>query len=108
VIGDSLLKQKNIYYDLYLKRKEYEEANTQAGKHAERVLATQWRKMQKENRERIAEGQLPKFVIHKRAARYASKRLLLDLWKAWRKIHGGKTVIEVTSNDKLSTAVNPS
>ena len=87
VIGESLLKKKNAYYTLYLKRKEYEEAQTQAGAHAERVASTRWSVATKENKERIAKGWLPKSIIHKRAARYATKRLLLDLWKAWRGCH---------------------
>lgn len=60
-IGDSLLKKQNCYRELYLERKVYE-----AGKLAER------------------EDVPVKLLAHRRAQRYAEKRLLRDLWRAWR------------------------
>ena len=57
VIGDSLIKKQNPYRDLYLERKEYE-------------------------REKAPDQKL--IVYHRRAQRYMEKRLLRELWKAWR------------------------
>lgn len=56
-VGDSLLKKQNPYKELYDKRKEYEKQTT-AG--------------------------LTPMHYHRRAGRYVEKRLLMDLWKAWR------------------------
>lgn len=58
VIGDSLIKKQNLYRDLYLSRKAYEE-------------------------EQLPEAS--KMHRHLRALRYAEKRLLRDLWVAWRR-----------------------
>jgi hypothetical protein len=57
VIGDSLIKKQNPYRDLYLARKEYEAANDPERK---------------------------PMANHRRAQRFAEKRLLRDLWRAWR------------------------
>jgi hypothetical protein len=56
-IGDSLIKKQNAYRDLYLDRKQYE-------------------------MEKLPEG--TKLLWHRRAQRYMEKRLLRDLWRAWR------------------------
>lgn len=56
-IGDSLIKKQNAYRDLYLERKEYE-------------------------RERDPE--MSDMHSHRRAQRYMEKRLLRNLWQAWR------------------------
>jgi len=56
-IGDSLLKKQNAYRDLYLGRKAFE---------AER------------------DPEKTKMHCHRRAQRYVEKRLLRDLWRAWR------------------------
>lgn len=56
VIGDSLLKKQGPYRELYLKRKEYEQAKA---------------------------PELTKMAWHRRAQRYMEKRLLRDLWRAW-------------------------
>ena len=56
-IGDSLLKKQNPYRELYLARKAVEA-------------------------EKAPEG--TKMLWHRRAQRYAEKRLLRDLWRAWR------------------------
>lgn len=57
VVADSLLRQKNPYRDLYLARKAHEEEQ-----HPE----------------------LTKMHRHLRAKRYAEKRMIRDLWVAWR------------------------
>jgi hypothetical protein len=56
-IGDSLLKKQNEYRELYLTRKAYEadRPETKSKMHA-----------------------------HRKAQRYAEKRFLLNLWKAWK------------------------
>lgn len=59
-IGDSLLKKQNAYRDLYLERKAYEQAKVPDG---------------------------TKMLWHRRAQRYVEKRLLRELWKAWRDAH---------------------
>ncbi|MGN6518691.1 MAG: hypothetical protein ACTHK2_04615 [Dokdonella sp.] len=57
VIGDSLLKKQGPYRDLYLRRKLYEQQKKPDG---------------------------TKMLWHRRAQRYMEKRLLRDLWRAWR------------------------
>ena len=61
MIGDSLIKQQNVYRNLYLKRKEFEAAK---------------------------QPDFSKMRLHLRAHRYAEKRLLRDLWRAWRNAAG--------------------
>lgn len=56
-IGEALIKKQNAYREMYLARKAYE---------AERL------------------PQASKMYIHRRAHRYMEKRLLRDLWQAWR------------------------
>lgn len=56
-IGDSLIKKDNPYRALYLERKAYEETKT---------------------------PDATKMLWHRRAQRYMEKRLLRDLWRAWR------------------------
>jgi hypothetical protein len=56
-IGDSLLKKENAYRTLYLERKAYEIARA---------------------------PEMTKMHAHRRAQRYAEKRLVRDLWRAWR------------------------
>lgn len=77
VVGDTLLRAGGPYADLYRTRKAYEvEKLAAAGievKPAARIRADQ--------RDRfMSEGQ-----VHKRALRYIEKRLLLELWRAWRR-----------------------
>lgn len=77
VLGDSLLKKQSPYRDLYLARKEVEAAKaeaagltiTEAGKLPKGLPASQC---------------MSKMHIHRRAQRYVEKRLLRDLWRAWR------------------------
>lgn len=76
VIGDSLMRQQNAYRDLYLARKEQERGK--AAIEGRTVLPSS--KITKANRETSrSEGH-----VHKRALRYMEKRLLRDLWRAWR------------------------
>jgi hypothetical protein len=56
-IGDSLIKKQNEYRELYLARKEYEAAQ---------------------------DPERSKMHNHRRAQRYMEKRLLRNLWRAWR------------------------
>lgn len=58
-IGDSLIKKKNKYREIYLDRKVIEEQKAPL---------------------------LTKMVWHRRAQRYMEKRLLRDLWRAWRDV----------------------
>lgn len=60
-IGDSLIKKQNTYRELYLARKEVERAKL---------------------------PDATKMHIHRRAQRYMEKRLLKDLWQAWRRATG--------------------
>jgi hypothetical protein len=59
VIGDSLIKKKGPYRDLYLARKAYEQEKAPT---------------------------LTKMAWHRRAQRYTEKRLLRDLWRAWHQV----------------------
>jgi transposase len=56
-VTDSLLRQRNPYRDLYDGRKAYELARA---------------------------PEMSKLHAHRRAQRFAGKRMILDLWKAWR------------------------
>jgi hypothetical protein len=89
VIGDTLVRAGGAYADLYRTRKAYEiEKLAAAGievKPAARIRADQWDKF-------MSAGQ-----VHKRALRYVEKRLLLDLWRAWRR-----------TNDPLSPSIDMS
>ena len=57
VVGDSLIKKQNAYRGLYLARKAVEQ-------------------------QKVPDGS--KMLWHRRAKRYMEKRLLRDLWRAWR------------------------
>lgn len=76
VIGDCLVKGKTIYREIYLRRKDHERARAEADG-LKVVPAAQ-----------IPEGRMHEFTsdghVHKRAQRYMEKRLLRDLWRAWR------------------------
>lgn len=76
VIGDSMIKAKGPYRELYLARKAFEvEKAVAAGK---RVLPAA-KIPKKEAATCMSEGH-----VHIRAQRYMEKRLLRDLWRAWR------------------------
>ena len=59
-IGDSLIKKQGPYREIYLQRKEYEQA-------------------------KLPEPEGFKMVWHRRAQRYMEKWLLRDLWREWGK-----------------------
>lgn len=84
VIGDSLLKTNGDgeYRALYLERKEYERAKAEAEGLKVVPAAKIPRGKQAEYR---SDGH-----IHRRAQRYMEKRLLRDLWRAWREAKGRK------------------
>jgi len=60
-IGDSMIKVGDTYRQVYLDRKAYEIAKNPDAK---------------------------PIVNHRRAQRYMEKRILRDLWRAWRDLHG--------------------
>lgn len=76
VIGDSLLKKQNPYKDLYNERKAYEVARAEANGLTVAPAA------------KIPRGKADQFMsqmhVHLRSQRYVEKRLLRDLWRAWR------------------------
>lgn len=78
-IGDSLIKgnQDGRYRTVYLKRKEDERAKAEA---AGLTVAPAAKIPKKRAAEFMSEGH-----IHRRAQRYMEKRLLRDLWQAWRR-----------------------
>jgi hypothetical protein len=79
VIGDTMLKKRSTYRDLYDERKIYEQEKARA---AGLTIAPAAKIPAKRKHEFISEG-----VIHLRSKRYMEKRLLRDLWVAWRN-HG--------------------
>lgn len=76
VIGDSQVKAGDHYRQIYLDRKVYERARAEAAG------------LQVVPAAKIPKRQADKFMsdghVHKRAQRYMEKRLLKDLWQAWR------------------------
>lgn len=76
VLGDSLLKPAGPYRDVYLSRKARE-----LEKAAEEGLIVAPAASIPKGK---ASGYRSKGVIHLRAQRYMEKRLLKDLWQAWR------------------------
>lgn len=76
VIGEGLIKQRSEYYDVYRRRKDYERAVAK-GRGLE--VAPSAAIPRKRAAEFMSEG-----YVHKRAKRYMEKRLLRDLWNAWR------------------------
>lgn len=79
MIGSAFLRAGGPYADLYRERKQIEIEKAQAAgltiKPAAQIKAGE--------RNVIAEG-----VIHNRALRYSEKRLIKDLWRAWRRTLG--------------------
>lgn len=76
VIGDVLVKQGEHYRQVYLDRKQYERAMAVSNG---LIVAPAAKIPEKRKHEFISDGH-----IHRRAQRYMEKRLLRDLWKAWR------------------------
>lgn len=83
-IGDSLIKGAGPYRDVYLARKAYEQAKaTEAGL----IVAPSAKIPAKRAAEFISDGH-----IHRRAQRYMEKRLLRDLWQAWKRCEANDVV----------------
>lgn len=78
-IGDTLMKgnRDGTYRTAYLQRKEYERAKAEA---AGLTVVPAAKIPAKRKDEFMSEGH-----VHLRAQRYMEKRLLRDLWKAWRR-----------------------
>lgn len=76
VIGDVLIKTQGPYREIYLARKAYEVARAQE---LGLEVAPSAKIPAKRKHEFRSEGH-----IHRRAQRYMEKRLLRDLWRAWR------------------------
>ena len=76
VIGDSLVKQGELYREVYLKRKEYERAQAEA----RGLTVLPAAKIPASKVGYMSEGH-----VHNRAQRYMEKRFLYDLWRAWRR-----------------------
>lgn len=77
VIGDVLVKVGDEYRAVYLRRKEFERARAEAAG----LTVVPAAKIPKWER---AAGYVSDGHIHRRAQRYMEKRLLRDLWQAWR------------------------
>lgn len=75
-IGACLVKSGEHYRQVYLHRKDYERANAEA---AGLIVAPAAKIPAKRQAEFMSDGH-----IHRRAQRYTEKRLLRDLWRAWR------------------------
>jgi hypothetical protein len=86
VIGSAIVKGKGPYREVYDERKLFQDQKGLDGGYAEKVarIVASGKVKEKENKERLAKGQLPKGMVHKQAQRYAEKRLLRELWVAWR------------------------
>jgi hypothetical protein len=93
VIGDVLVKNKGAYREVYLARKEYER---EQAKVRGLTVAPSAKIPAKRKAEFISDGH-----IHKRSQRYMEKRLLRDLWRAWR-----RTSVDVPTNDRVSAATS--
>jgi hypothetical protein len=83
VIGISMVMQKGDYYELYINRKEYEEIEALVGG-IERT---------------------PKHIDN-RARRYMQKRILRDLWRAWRRQSAEVERVEVERVESNKTVIN--
>ena len=99
VIGDSLVKTGGPLGELYRKRKEYEIA-TQTAKGIQIIPGAKYARLKDKT------GFMSAMHIHRRAQRYAEKRLLRELWKAWRADCGvnDNTIPEFASADAGRTA----
>lgn len=80
VIGDSLVKCQGPYREIYLARKAYEIQKAEAAGLTVKPAA-QIKKAE-------ADKCMSQGHIHARAQRYMEKRLLRDLWTAWKNLHG--------------------
>jgi hypothetical protein len=95
VIGDALVKQGEVYRQVYLQRKEVEKANAVA---AGLTVCPAAKIPAKRKNEFVSDGH-----IHHRAQRYMEKRLLKDLWQAWRATVQLPTRPDVTCSPEILT-----
>jgi hypothetical protein len=86
-IGDCIIKVGGPYREVYDKRKAYEQEKNERGEYAERAA----RQLKEKSYDKKTEafkcysvGKIPPAQIHMSAKRYMEKRLLRDLWRAWR------------------------
>jgi hypothetical protein len=93
-IGDVIVKVGGPYRLIYDQRKAYENAKNEAGEYKERAA----RMLKQKNLDKktaaykfYSEGKLPPMHIHNSAKRFMEKRLLRDLWRAWRDAMRGLT-----------------
>ncbi|MBT1154320.1 hypothetical protein J1C56_01810 [Aminobacter anthyllidis] len=81
VIGDTMIKSGDTYRAVYLARKDYERQRAEA---SGLIVAPSAKIPAKRKDEFVSDGH-----IHRRAQRYMEKRLLRDLWQAWRWAQAG-------------------
>lgn len=97
VIGDVLVKQnRGDYRAIYDARKAYERAMAEA---AGLTVAPAAKIPKKRAAEFVSDG-----TVHLRAQRYMEKRLLRDLWRAWRRADYGvpKRAVDVLPSAELA------
>jgi hypothetical protein len=100
IIGDNLVRKGGPYADLYRTRKAYETARLKAA--GIRVLPAA--RIPVAKREQImSAGQ-----VHKRALRYIEKRLLLDLWRAWRRPKQHTSPYDASASAETTVALSAS
>jgi hypothetical protein len=86
-IGDCIIKVGGPYREVYDKRKAYEQDKNERGEYAERAARQLKEKSYDKKTEAFkcySAGKIPPAQIHMSAKRYMEKRLLRDLWRAWR------------------------
>lgn len=86
-IGDVIVKVGGPYRLIYDARKVYESEKNERGEYAERAARMLKQKTFAKNTNAhkcYSEGKLPPLHLHNSAKRYMEKRLLRDLWRAWR------------------------
>jgi hypothetical protein len=90
VIGDNLVRSGGPYADLYRARKAYEIEKLAA----QGIGVKPASQITEKNRDKfMSSGQ-----VHKRALRYIEKRLLVELWRAWRDAE----VVAFDTNERLA------
>lgn len=86
-IGDCIVKVGGPYREIYDQRKAYETAKNEAGEYADRAARMLKQKSFAKTTAAFkcySAGKLPPLHLHMSAKRYMEKRLLRDLWRAWR------------------------
>jgi hypothetical protein len=87
-IGDCIVKVGGPYRAIYDQRKAYETEKNERGEYADRAARVLKAKKFDEKTSAYkcySQGKLPPAHIHASAQRYMEKRLLRDLWRAWRR-----------------------